>query len=169
MSSLVNELLAFSKASLGGQSLRLSRVDARAVAQRAIRRETAGAAEILVESSGDFTVLADESLLERALANLVRNALRHSHGSRIVVTIEREDGGVALSVADSGPGVPEAEIARLFDPFFRVDVSRSRETGGAGLGLAIVKNCIELCGGTVACRNRQPTGLEVTLRLKPAD
>jgi two-component system sensor histidine kinase CpxA len=122
-----------------------------------------------VESSGDFSVLADENLLERALANLIRNAIRHSGGSQIVVTVWREDGDeVAISIADSGPGVPEESITRIFDPFFRPDVSRSRETGGAGLGLAIVKTCVELCGGSVSCRNRQPTGLEVILRLQAA-
>jgi signal transduction histidine kinase len=64
----------------------------------------------------------------------------------------------------SGPGVPEQFLQRLFDPFFRVDDARTRETGGVGLGLTIVRTCVEACGGTVACRNRQPSGLEVTLR-----
>lgn len=56
---------------------------------------------------------------------------------------------VELVVADSGPGVPEALLGRLFDPFFRIDDSRTRETGGTGLGLAIVQTCIQACGGTV--------------------
>ena len=169
MSSLVNELLSFSKASLDTQCLRLAPVDVCAVAERAVRREAAGSPKVAVEASGDLRVLADANLLERALANLIRNAIRHSGGSGIEVNAWREGAeDVIISVADSGPGVPEQSIGKLFDPFFRPDVSRSRETGGVGLGLAIVKNCVEMCGGVVSCRNRQPSGLEVTLRLKAA-
>jgi two-component system, OmpR family, sensor histidine kinase CpxA len=69
-------------------------------------------------------------------------------------------------VADSGPGLPEAELEQVFTPFYRPDTARTRETGGAGLGLAIVRTCVEACGGTVVCRNRKPAGLEVAIRLK---
>ncbi|HEX3988300.1 MAG TPA: ATP-binding protein, partial [Verrucomicrobiae bacterium] len=72
---------------------------------------------------------------------------------------------IAIKVADGGPGVPTADLPRIFDPFYRVDDSRDRATGGVGLGLAIVKTCVEACGGTVTCRNREPSGLEVTIRL----
>jgi len=57
-------------------------------------------------------------------------------------------------------------LPRIFDPFYRADASRDRETGGVGLGLAIVKTCIESCGGAVSCRNLEPAGLEVTIRLQ---
>jgi len=70
-----------------------------------------------------------------------------------------------VTVADSGPGVPEAELGQIFDPFYRLDTSRNSATGGVGLGLAIVKTCVESCRGTVVCQNRQPSGFEVTLRL----
>jgi two-component system sensor histidine kinase CpxA len=76
---------------------------------------------------------------------------------------------VLITVADCGPGVPEAELAQIFDPFYRLDSSRDASTGGVGLGLAIVKTCIESCRGTVTCRNRQPSGLEVALRLQSAN
>jgi two-component system sensor histidine kinase CpxA len=61
--------------------------------------------------------------------------------------------------------VPEEALPRIFDPFYRVDVSRARETGGTGLGLAIVKTCVESCGGRVNCRNREPRGLSVEITL----
>jgi two-component system sensor histidine kinase CpxA len=61
--------------------------------------------------------------------------------------------------------VPEEALPRLFDPFYRPDASRARESGGTGLGLAIVKSCVEACGGTASASLRQPTGLEITLRL----
>ena len=86
----------------------------------------------------------------------------------ITVSGRRQDSSVVVTVADCGPGVPEAELAQIFDPFYRLDASRDASTGGVGLGLAIVKTCIESCRGTVTCRNRQPSGLEVDLRLEAA-
>jgi signal transduction histidine kinase len=70
-----------------------------------------------------------------------------------------------IRVADNGPGLPANEVDRVFTPFYRVESSRNRGTGGVGLGLAIVKNCVEACKGTVRCRNRVPSGLEVEIRL----
>jgi two-component system sensor histidine kinase CpxA len=66
-------------------------------------------------------------------------------------------------IADCGPGVPEDALPRIFDPFFRVDTSRTRETGGVGLGLTIAKTCVEACQGTISVRNRAPSGLEITI------
>jgi two-component system sensor histidine kinase CpxA len=169
MSSLVNELLAFSKASLGPQTIRLTAVDVRAIAERAIRREAAGSSKVTLQVPQGLQALADENLLERALANLIRNAIRYANGSHVEVGGSSEGAdGVVITISDFGPGIPETAIAKIFDPFFRPDASRSRETGGVGLGLAIVKNCVEMCGGSVNCRNRQPTGLEVTVRLEAA-
>jgi two-component system sensor histidine kinase CpxA len=107
--------------------------------------------------------------LTRALANLVRNAVRYAGPAgpvRLHAVAGPEE--VRVVVADRGPGVPASELEKIFDPFYRGEPSRSRETGGIGLGLAIVKSCVEACGGAVGAANAQPTGLEVTLRLKPA-
>ncbi len=73
---------------------------------------------------------------------------------------------MTISVADQDPGVPEDALQQIFDPFFRLEDSRSRETGGIGLGLAIVKTCVEACQGTVNARNRAPSGLQVDITLK---
>ena len=73
-----------------------------------------------------------------------------------------------LEVADSGPGVPEESLSRLFDPFYRVDPSRTRETGGVGLGMTIVKTCVESCRGTVSATNHPDGGLRIQIRLKAA-
>jgi two-component system sensor histidine kinase CpxA len=71
-----------------------------------------------------------------------------------------------IRVADCGPGLPESDLDRMFDPFYRLEFSRSSDSGGVGLGLAIVKSCIEVCEGTVMCRNRAGGGLEVRMALK---
>ena len=86
------------------------------------------------------------------------------------ITVSARDRGehVSILVTDCGPGVPEEALHRLFDPFFRPESARTRETGGAGLGLAIVKSCIEACGGTVAVRNVKPSGLQVEFELRRA-
>jgi two-component system, OmpR family, sensor histidine kinase CpxA len=166
MSSLVNELLSFSKASLGASTLKLQPVLVREVVEKAVSRENTDAAQIRVELADDLSVLAEPELLVRSLSNLLRNAIRYAgQAGPITVSARRENGTVVLTVADWGPGVPEAELAQIFDPFYRLDSSRDASTGGVGLGLAIVKTCIESCRGTVACRNRQPSGLEVELRL----
>ena len=69
-------------------------------------------------------------------------------------------------ITDCGPGLPEESLPKIFDPFYRPELSRNRATGGAGLGLAIVKTCVEACNGTVTCRNRKPSGLEFEIVLE---
>ncbi len=167
MAELVNELLSFSKTALGASTVQLDNVSVREVADKAIHREASEGTDIQVDMPADgLWVIAEPELLARAVSNLVRNAIRYaSRDGPITIAARREYGDVLLTVSDCGPGVPESELAQVFDPFYRVDNSRDRTTGGVGLGLAIVKTCVETCQGTVRCRNRQPKGLEVTLRL----
>lgn len=166
MSNLVNELLSFSKASLGRARLQLQPVRLADAAQKAARREVPPNQDLRLEIPDDLGAQADPDLLQRALANLLRNAVRYASAAGPITLAARRDGEkVQLSVSDCGPGVPEAALEQIFDPFYRVDPSRARETGGAGLGLAIVKTCIEACGGTVTAHNRQPHGLCVIISL----
>ncbi|MGA3172096.1 MAG: HAMP domain-containing sensor histidine kinase [Chthoniobacteraceae bacterium] len=166
MSSLVNELLSFSKASLAAGRIKLQSVPLREIVARAVARENLSGAAIRCAVADDLSVSAEPDLLCRAISNLLRNAVKYAGDSGPVeIDAERKAGGVILTVADSGPGVPDDALARLFDPFYRVDVSRARETGGTGLGLAIVKTCVESCGGRVACHNRRPRGLSVAITL----
>ncbi len=163
MSQLVNELLSFSKAGLREKEIVLQPVRLADLVRSVVARE--GSERVRLEIAEDLTAAAEPGLLSRALANLVRNALRYGGESPIVIRAEPQNGHIILTVADSGPGVPEENLQQIFDPFFRVETSRSRETGGVGLGLAIVKTCVEACQGTVTARNCQPTGLQVEIRL----
>jgi len=139
----------------------------RDAAENAVRREAPDATRIQLEIPADVVARADPELLTRALANLLRNAVCYAgEAGPITVTARRQQDTVLITVADCGPGVPASDLPRLFDPFYRVDASRDRATGGVGLGLAIVKTCVETCGGVVACRNREPSGLEVTIQLQ---
>jgi len=167
MSALVNELLSFSKAGLREKEIPLQPVPLAELVGRVVNREAAAPDQVQIQVPGDLQALAEPDLLARAVANLIRNALRYAGGAGpVVVSAIAQDKGVVLTVADSGPGVPENTLQQIFDPFFRVESSRSRDTGGVGLGLAIVKTCVEACQGTVAARNRQPSGLEIEIRLR---
>ncbi|MCX6858135.1 MAG: ATP-binding protein, partial [Verrucomicrobia bacterium] len=116
----------------------------------------------------DLMVKAVPDLLRRAVSNILRNARLHAPESNIEVTATRRGDLVSLTIADHGPGVPADSLPRLFDPFYRVDTSRDRQTGGTGLGLAIVKTCLDTCGGTIIVRNREPHGLIFEMELPRA-
>jgi two-component system sensor histidine kinase CpxA len=169
MSALVNELLSFSKAGLDGGAPSLAAVGVASVAQKAVSREAFGPASIEVAIAPDLSAMANEALLLRALSNVLRNAIRYAGDQGpITISARRQGSMIAISVADRGPGLPEAEWEEVFAPFYRPESARTRETGGAGLGLAIVRTCVEACRGTVACRNHAGGGLEVIIQLAAA-
>jgi signal transduction histidine kinase len=101
--------------------------------------------------------------LRRCLGNLIDNAVKYGREAR--VTVDRINGAARVRIRDSGPGIPQAELGRVFDPFYRVETSRSRESGGTGLGLTIARNIAEQHGGSIALANPPEGGLEVTLML----
>jgi two-component system sensor histidine kinase CpxA len=176
MSGLVNELLTFSKAGMQPGETPLKPVELAAVVQRAVSQQIPGSGvlpgsgAIQMEILAGLSAIAHEPYLLRAISNLVRNALRYAgEDGPIVVQARSEGSQVLLTVTDCGPGLPESALDVVFAPFYRPEAARSRDTGGAGLGLAIVKSCIEACRGTVACRNRRPSGLEVTITLARAE
>jgi len=170
IASLVNELLSFSRASLGPSTIKLQPVRVCEVASQIAARESVDGVQVRLELPDDLYVSAEPDLLARSLSNLLRNAIRYAgQAGPITISARGEGKEIILTVADCGPGVPESELEEIFEPFYRLDASRSAATGGVGLGLAIVKTCIESCQGKVTCRNRQPSGLEVTLRMLPAE
>jgi signal transduction histidine kinase len=100
--------------------------------------------------------------LKRALTNLVMNALNYAGG--VEITLRAPDAGMAtLLVEDSGPGIPLAELDRVFQPFHRIETSRNKETGGMGLGLPIARNILRAHGGDVTLANRPGGGTRVTV------
>jgi two-component system sensor histidine kinase CpxA len=166
LSGLVNELLSFSRAEMASGRVAVKRVDPAAVIQRVLEREAPDPAAIVIDGDPSLRIAADPDLLARALANLVRNALRYAgNAGTITVRAAAAGGDGLIEVRDEGPGVPGHLLDQLFEPFFRPEPSRDRDSGGVGLGLAIVKTCIETCGGSVTARNCTPRGFAVTIRL----
>jgi signal transduction histidine kinase len=103
--------------------------------------------------------------LRRAIGNLVDNALKFGNRADIAITHDQATGIVRIVVDDAGPGLPEGELEQVFEPFYRLESSRSRETGGAGLGLAIVRQIARSHGGDVTLENRTGGGLRAILKL----
>jgi two-component system sensor histidine kinase CpxA len=167
MSSLVNELLAFTKAGLRARDIVTQPVEVAAIARDVIAREDAD--RITLNIADGLRVKAEPDLLARAVANLVRNAVRYAgDAGPITLTATAENQQGVIAVEDEGPGVPAADLDRLGEPFFRPELARTRETGGVGLGLAIVRNSIAACGGEVRFANRVPRGFRAEIRLPSA-
>ncbi len=116
----------------------------------------------VVELPEGLTVRGNESLLYSVFRNLTDNVIAHAGpGVEIRVrAVRQDDGAVRFTFADTGAGIPDNHLERIFERFYRVDEGRTRDAGGSGLGLSIVKNAIALHGGTIAARNRTPHGLE---------
>jgi signal transduction histidine kinase len=121
--------------------------------------------ELVFHATANLVLDGDAELLRRAIENAVRNAIRYApHGSRIEVDLKQHGQDAVVGVRDSGPGVPEESIERIFDPFYRVDSDRNRGSGGTGLGLAIARRAVQLHGGTIRAQNANP-GLQVIIEL----
>jgi len=122
------------------------------------RVETHGAAGSVVNGSRE--------LLRSAIENVLRNAVRYSpQGAHVEVAVERNAAGLTIAIRDRGPGVPAAELERIFEPFYRVAESRDRDSGGEGIGLAITSQVMKAHGGTARAENRAGGGFEVRLNL----
>ena len=169
MSGLTDGLLEFAKAEMRPETVALGPVNVADVVWRAVRAESRPGVELDVQVDPLLMVRGEAEYLFRAVANVIRNAIRYAGPEGpIAVGASSTRGEVNLVVSDEGPGVPDESVDRIFEPFFRLEYARDRESGGAGLGLAIVKSCVEACGGRVSCRNRKPKGLEVSLVFEAA-
>lgn len=123
------------------------------------------------ESADTSTVLVDPDRLGEVLDNLLRNALRHTpSGGRVTLDATRDDDGVVLTVTDSGEGIPADELEHVFERFYRLDPSRTRERGGSGLGLAIARALVEVHGGRLWAESDGPgRGARFLCRLPTLD
>jgi two-component system sensor histidine kinase CpxA len=121
------------------------------------------------ENWPELTVTGEENMLRSTFENVLRNAIFYSgDNGRVELSVSLIHGRVRISVRDNGPGVPEAALPKLFNPFYRVDDARGTSTGGSGLGLSIVSGAVKAHNGRVSARNLQPHGLEILIDLPVA-
>jgi len=162
MQSLMDDALAFARASFAGagdETVDLARL---ARAEHDVYRAR-GATVTLAGAQAPLLVHGSTAGLRRVAANLIDNALAYGGGADL--SLHAEDGVVELWVEDRGPGIPAGERAKVFDPFYRLDASRNRDSGGAGLGLTIVRQIVDSHRGTVTIEDRPGGGLRLRVRL----
>jgi two-component system, OmpR family, heavy metal sensor histidine kinase CusS len=168
LSRLVDALLFLARAERALASIERERVEVGQELRRAREFYGAAAAEggVALDVSVDEPIGADldRTLFQRALGNLVTNALAHTPtGGRVTLHATRDNGAVRVDVSDTGCGIPPEHLPHLFDRFYRVDRARSSASGGMGLGLAIVKSIATLHGGSVRIASDMGHGTRVTL------
>lgn len=155
LDQLIEEILLASRLEAqGSDPAHVERVDLVALAAEECART---GADMTVSPGGGLVVSADARLLRRLIRNLLENARRHGGGSPVEVEIRSVASLVELDVLDRGPGVPEVERARIFEPFYRLRGARERE-GGVGLGLSLARQIAEAHGGSIACLPREGGG-----------
>ena len=123
--------------------------------------------DLMYDAVDGCTVCATRDEVHQVIYNLVDNAVKYSNGGSVQVSLKPEDGWVMLLVTNQGPGIPENDLSRIFERFYRVDKARSRTAGGTGLGLAIVSDTMKRRGGTVEVANRKEGGSVFTVRWLP--
>ena len=161
MEAMVTHTLEFMRG-MGGQEARQD-VDVMALLESLQSDNEAMGRRVSVEGQASAPYPARVSLLKRCLGNLIDNAVLY--GERATVRVEDSPQCLTLRILDEGPGIPLPELEKVFEPFYRLEHSRSRETGGTGLGLAIARNIAHMHGGDIVLRNRPGKGLEAILTL----
>jgi signal transduction histidine kinase len=169
---LVNQLLVLTRSDAGALSLDFEPVDLEALV-----RERSGVMEPLANKKevkiripqpkdGHSLAMADRARTAQVLDNLLDNAFRHApQGSDIQITIENLGAWIQCSVADTGPGIPAEDLPHIFERFYRVEKSRTRDSGGAGLGLAIARSLVEAQGGSIKVYSEKGKGTRMIFRL----
>jgi two-component system, OmpR family, sensor kinase len=172
MKGVVEGLLTLARADAGNLRLEKEKLDLRPIVEETCSLLRPIAAEKRVEIVRDLAtvcVVGDRERLSEAVANLLTNAVRYNReGGRVEVALRTEQGDAVLEIADTGPGIPEAERPHIFDRFYRVDKARSGSEGGSGLGLAITKWIVDVHGGTIDYASGENGGAVFTIRLAAA-
>ena len=165
--SLINDILALSELEHEELPTQLTEIDLQKLAEECCETMEIAASEkhVRLYREGDPALIkADKTQIHELISNLLQNAIRYNNeGGFVRITTGKQDGHTFLSVEDNGIGIPEDQQDRVFERFYRVDKSRSRETGGTGLGLAIVKHIAELHNAEIRLESAPGKGTKVTV------
>lgn len=164
MQDMVESTLAYARGVSTDQPM--ERTDLGALVTELAAELSEAAPPITVENSSPVLVALRRTAMRRALRNLMENAQRY--GGNVHVVVQQRDGIAQVSIADQGPGIPEKELEAVFNPFTRLETSRSRETGGIGLGLPIARAIFRAHGGDVTLSNRSAGGLNARVTMPVA-
>lgn len=167
MHHLVANLLFLSRGDSGAEALQKERIALGDMLSEVIEeRRVFDSAHVYQLQAQHLSVLADESLLRQLLLILLDNAAKYTPaGKTIALEAAAAEGGTEIRVQDEGCGVPEDQLQKIFDRFYRVDKARARETGGTGLGLAIAQTIVQMHGGHIRAANNEAGGLTVYILL----
>lgn len=172
MHRLVESLLFLTRSDHGVQALRIEEIGLPVFLEKLIdeRRETDAEHAYRLVQTEDIALRADETLLRQLLLILLDNAAKYTPaGGAIILSAEEDGEDVCLRVQDTGCGVPQEQLQRIFERFYRVDKARARQTGGTGLGLAIASAIVDMHGGDITAENAPDGGLIVTARIPAAE
>jgi len=169
LNRLVEDLARLSELEEKGEKLEKEPVNLAGIVQSAVKIYGPLAARkglaLKIEQEPLTTIEADPFLLEQLVINLIDNAIRYTEQGGVTISLRNKNQGVELEVADTGLGLAEEQLPRIFERFYVVDKSRSRKTGGTGLGLAIVKHIVLLHQGTIKVRSAPGAGTAFTVWL----
>lgn len=161
MESMVGRTLEFLRGASGGEPAKP--IDLMALLESLQEDMRELGQEVTVAGQAAAPLVARPQQIRRCLANLLENAVRY--GGRAMIQVEDDAAALRIHIRDDGPGIPEQDLERVFEPYYRIEGSRSRDTGGTGLGLGIARNIAREHGGDVVLRNRDGGGLEAVLTL----
>jgi signal transduction histidine kinase len=158
MDLMVDSALSFIRGDQANETV--SRLDLASLVRDLVEDCSAQGHDVTFEGPAKLAVQGRPVALKRAMGNLTDNAIRY--GGDAQVFLQETGGRVILTISDTGPGLPTAELERVFQPFYRVETSRNRETGGSGLGLALARDVFRRLGGDLSLANGRDSGLIAT-------
>ncbi len=171
LNKLVNDILSLSEIEVektnGEKHFRMFNIN-KAIEQ-VINYTNTDNIKVKITTDNEFEIYGDEDLLKTAVSNLLINAIKYSKSDKIDIILKKTGNNLNISVKDYGIGIAPEHLNRIFERFYRVDKTRSRETGGTGLGLSIVKNIIELHNGTVSVKSTLNKGSEFIISIPDSE
>lgn len=171
LNKLVNDILSLSEIEVektnSEKHFKMFNIN-KAIKQVIIYTNT-GNIKVKITADNEFEIYGDEDLLKTAVSNLLINAIKYSQSDKIDIILKKTGNNLNISVKDYGIGIAGEHLNRIFERFYRIDKTRSRETGGTGLGLSIVKNIIELHNGTVSVKSTLNKGSEFIISIPDSE
>lgn len=161
MEAILSATLSFARDEAADETVRAT--DLAALLQSLVDDHADLGGDVSYDGPDRLTCRCRPISLKRALSNLIDNAVKY--GGSVRVGLQADDGSRVIQIEDDGPGIPEADLQRVLEPFFRLEASRCRETGGTGLGLSVAQTIVHAHGGTLTLNNRPEGGLRAQVRL----